>query len=402
MNTPARILFVSSNTTPWGGSEELWAAAAAALAEEGHRVSVLKANVDRRQPRIRKLIDLHCRISDLQPLGLFARFPRLLRAISPVVTSQRVAQLSLELALFNPDLVVVSQGMNFDGLHYANTCRRMKKPYVLISQKAGDVYWPGDATRGRMRAAYRGAVACYFVSEHNLRLTEEQLGFALPHAEVVRNPFLVPWEPRHDWPSEDGGLRLACVGRLFPAEKGQDLLIRVLARDKWRNRPVSVTLYGSGHHGQGLEEMAAFHRLTSVRFGGFAENVAAIWDDHHGLILPSRCEGLPLVLVEAMLSGRVAITTDVAGNREMVEDGRTGFLAAEPSENALDEALERAWQRRGEWRSIGEAAAKAVRGIVPRDPASVFAASVLRLVGAPAASGARAAAGRLDELKIEN
>ncbi len=373
-------MFVSSNSTPWGGSEELWSASAAALAENGHRVSVLKANIDRREPRIRRLIDLHCRISDLQKLSLFTRFPRLQRAASPLITSQRLAQVALETSLFQPILGVVSQGMNFDGLHYANLFRKMKKPYVLIAQKAGDVYWPADPVRARMRAVYTAAQACYFVSEHNLRLTEEQLGFALPHARVVRNPFLVPWEPRHDWPSEEDGLRLACVGRIFPAEKGQDLLIRVLARDKWRSRPLSVTLYGSGHHAVGLEKMAAFLGVTSVRFGGFTDDVASIWTDNHALILPSRCEGLPLVLVEAMLSGRVPITTDVAGNGELVEDNRTGFLAAAATEHALDEALERAWQRRHEWRSIGAAAAVAVRDLVPPDPAEVFAGLLQQLV----------------------
>ena len=42
-----------------------------------------------------------------------------------------------------------------------------------------------------MSAMYAEAKACFFVSEHNRRLTEEQLGFELPRATVVRNPFLV-------------------------------------------------------------------------------------------------------------------------------------------------------------------------------------------------------------------
>ena len=379
MNTsnPARILFISSNPTPWGGSEELWSATAAELAESGHRVSVLKTNIDRSEPRIRRLIELHCRISDLQQFRRLHRFPRLLRAFAPAITAQRLAQVTLELTLFRPGLVVISQGMNFDGLHYANACRRLKKRYVLISQKAGDVYWPADATRTLMRTVYKEAVACYFVSEHNLRLTEEQLGFELPHARVVRNPFLVPWERRNDWPSEEDGVKLACVGRLFPAEKGQDLLLRVLASDKWRNRPLSVTLYGSGHHRVGLQNMTSYLGLTSVNFAGFVPDVTSIWKDNHGLILASRCEGLPLVLVEAMLSGRIAVTTDAGGCRELLEDGRTGFLAAAATEDALDEALERAWQRRSEWRSIGAAAADAVRELVPSNPAEVFA-GVLR------------------------
>jgi glycosyltransferase involved in cell wall biosynthesis len=237
---------------------------------------------------------------------------------------------------------------------------------------------------------YADARACYFVSEHNLRLTEEQFGAALPRARVVRNPFLVPWARRHDWPS-GGVLRLACVGRLFVMEKGQDLLLRVLARDKWRQRPLSVTIVGAGPHRAALEAMAAYHRVERVSFAGFLDDIQGIWNDHHGLILPSRCEGLPLVLVEAMLSGRVAIATDVAGISEVLEDGATGFLAAAATEDALDAALERAWARRDEWQAIGARAAERIRELVPEDPAAALAQMLLGEVQALATSGTAAA-----------
>ena len=172
-------------------------------------------------------------------------------------------------------------------------------------------------------------------------------------------------------------MRLACIGRLWVVEKGQDLLIRVLARDKWRQRPLSVTFVGAGPHRAALEAMAAYHRVDRVSFAGFVDDVAAIWNDHHGLILPSRCEGLPLVLVEAMLSGRVSIASDVAGIAEVVDEGATGFLAASATEDGLDAALERAWQRRDEWQAIGAAAAERIRTLVPEDPAQDLAGMLL-------------------------
>jgi glycosyltransferase involved in cell wall biosynthesis len=247
-----------------------------------------------------------------------------------------------------------------------------------------------------LRAVYSQAQACFFVSEHNRRLTEEQLELDLPHGVIVRNPFLVPWEPRNDWPDERSGLRLACIGRLYPMEKGQDLLLRVLARDQWRERPLFVTFYGSGHQAAGLEGMARRLGLANVSFAGFVREPAAIWNDHHGLILPTRCEGLPLVLVEAMLSGRIPIVTNVGGNAEVVDDGVTGFLAAAPTEDALDEAMERAWQRRDEWRDIGEAAAIKIRTLVPSNPAEAMAANLLRVATRKAAvpSGAEASTAR--------
>lgn len=368
-----RFLFISSNPTTWGGSEELWGRTAIALAEEGHAVSVLKPHLDATHPVLRRLIELGCRVRDLTRGHLLYRYPRLALAFHPLITAQKLLDTHFALSVRRPDLVVISQGGNFDGIRYALACARRKVPYVLISQKAADEYWPFDEYRPLMRRAFTEAEASYFVSEHNRRVTEEQLGVTLPRASVVRNPFLVPWERRTDWPSDAEGVRLACVGRLYPAQKGQDLVIRVLARDKWRNRPLSVTFFGGGEYRQGLEGMAAYHGLTSVRFGGFVHDVASIWNDHHGLLLASRSEGLPLVLVEAMLSRRIAIVTNVAGSGEVVRDGITGFLAAAATEDSVDEALERAWQSRGEWQRIAAAAADHIRTLVPADPARVFA-----------------------------
>jgi glycosyltransferase involved in cell wall biosynthesis len=383
-----RFLFISSNDVAWGGSEELWSASAAALAEDGHEVSVFKRRVIEGEPRIQRLRELGCPVHDLNRFPLVPAFAHwlFLRISIRLVTLLQLMRLRLTLRSQRPDLVVVSQGGNFDGQMFAAVCHAMNVPYVLIAQKAADTYWATDARLPQLREVYAAARAAFFVSEHNLRLTEEQLGRSLPRASVVRNPFLVPWAPRQDWPDQSHGLRLACIGRLYTAEKGQDILLRVLARPKWRERKVSLSFYGSGVNRHGLEAMAAHLGLTNVTFSGFVSDVTSIWDDHHALVLPSRCEGLPLVLVEAMLSGRVAIVTDVAGNAEVVEDGVSGFLAKAPTEDAFDEAMERAWQRRGEWRAIGRAAAASIRTMVPPDPARSLAEELLYLAGQTASA----------------
>ncbi len=374
------VVFVSGNRT-WGGSEELWSSTAAVLASQGHRVTVFKSGVDRSE-RIRRLRALSCRIRDL------ARFPLMPRRLFTLVRSlssgaaygHEVVRLLIGLALSHrPDLVVVSQGGNHDGYFLAEVCRRLRLPYAIVSHKASELYWPADWQQKTIAAVYRAARACFFVSEHSRRLTEEQLGFPLPRAAVVRNPFLVSWEPRTDWPDDRSELRLACVGRLHPKEKGQDLLLRVLARRRWRERPLSVTFYGDGLQRTSLERMAHNLGLAKVTFAGFVSDVAAIWSVQHGLVLPSRCEGMPLVLVEAMLSGRVPIVTDVGGNAEVVDDGITGYLAAAPTEDALDEAMERAWSERHRWREVGAAAAARIRTLIPREPESCFATRLVEL-----------------------
>lgn len=376
-----RFAFVSSNYS-WGGSESLWSETAAELARRGFAVSVYKNRLALADGNVGDLKALKVRRREL------ARFPGLPNQIFSLVGglsayfshAYQAFRLYASLKLSpRPDLLVLSQGGNADGWLLGAVCRRFGAPYVLISQKATDLYWPRDDWHAELLALYRGARHSFFVSEHNRVLTEEQIGWRLPDASVVRNPFLVRWDAPIPWPADSKGLRLACVGRLYPKEKGQDILLRVLAQEKWRSRNVSVTFFGHGEQREGLERMVNLLDVQRVRFAGFTSDIAAIWRDHHALVLPSRAEGLPLVLVEAMLSGRVAVVTDVAGNAEVIEDGRTGFLADAATEASFDEALERAWERRAEWQAIGAAAADAIRTLVPRDPAAALADQLIAL-----------------------
>ena len=86
-----------------------------------------------------------------------------------------------------------------------------------------------------------------------------------------------------------------------------------------------------------------------------------------------------MTLVEAMLCGRPAIVTDVGGNREVVDDQVTGFLAAAAAESDIDDAFEKAWDRRDDWRAMGQLAAKRIRELVPADPAAEFAGQLLEI-----------------------
>jgi glycosyltransferase involved in cell wall biosynthesis len=284
------------------------------------------------------------------------------------------------LAHLNPDLVVVCQGVNFDGLAYSDLCRISGRPYAVISQKATDYLWPSGKDRIVMRSAFQNALCCYFVSQHNLQLTECQIGESLMNAEIVRNPFLVSGSPL-PWPgNQDHSIKLACVGRLETDEKGQDILLRVLALPQWKNRNVSVSFFGEGHHGEALRELARHLGLNNVDFRGFVSDVESIWKTHHALVLASRTEGLPLVLIEAMMCGRLGIVTNAGGSSEVVEDSRTGFVANSATVDDFDRAMERAWAVREEWESIGKAAGIAVRTMVPLDPAAAFTAKLLGLV----------------------
>ncbi|HET6842337.1 MAG TPA: glycosyltransferase family 4 protein [Candidatus Angelobacter sp.] len=387
----SRFVFFSSCPQPWGGSEELWAGAAALLAEGGHSVTVFKTCVDPNHPRICRLLALGCHIRDLHQVCLPCRIrlPRPLVRLTERGPAQRAIRplVRTHLTNLNPDLVVVSQGANFDGLAYSDLCRISGRPYVIISHKAVDHLWPHDKDRIVIRSAFQTALRCYFVSQHNLRLTECQISETLMNAEIVRNPFLVSGNPL-PWPgNENQSVKLACIARLETGEKGQDILLHVLARQQWRNRNLSVSFFGAGCHGKALSELAQRLDLKNVDFPGFVNDVESIWRTHHALVLPSRTEGLPLALIETMMCGRFGIVTNEGGSAEVVEEGRTGFIASAAKVDEFDNAMERAWAAREEWESIGKAAGIAVRTMVPLDPIASFTAKLLELAESLAARG---------------
>ncbi len=374
-----RFTIISSCSDLWGGSEELWSEAACRLIASGHSVSCFKTGVDTTQPSVRRLKSLSCTVHNLRRRN---RAPVLIKY-------SHVLPLVMHLSTRRPDLVIISQGDNYDGLYLGYLCRKLGIPYTLICQKASDYFWPEDKLRSYKGEVFASAVRCFFVSEHNRRLTEDQYGLKLKNAMVVRNPYMVHVEQPLPWPtSDDDNLKLACVARLYFLDKGQDILLRVLARNKWKERKLHVSFCGQGVNRESLEWLAAKLDVKNVSFEGQISDVISVWRNHHALILASRAEGMPLALVEAMMCGRPGIVTTVGGNGELVEDRVTGFLAT-PDEGSLDAALEDAWARRNELREMGRLAATRIRELISANPAEEFANLLLEIVDELAEGKAR-------------
>jgi glycosyltransferase involved in cell wall biosynthesis len=293
---------------------------------------------------------------------------------------------------FRPDLVVISQGGHSGGFNWARACRQAGIPYVMLAH----CNYEGWSFRQQLNDAvesYKHARKVFYVSHGNFELLQLQLGEYLANAELVRNPYNVSPEISIPWPQEEGRWRLAGVARIEVAAKGQDLLLRTFARPEWRSRPIELNLYGTGPDEAMLRRMQEFLQLKNVHLRGHVSDVQTIWGQNHLLVLPSRFEGLPLALTEAMWCGRPAVVTDVGGNAELCIDGKTGFVAPSATVSAFSATLERAWERRGEWRQLGDAARSYVDKQIPRDPTRLFA-NELKSLASQTCSAARVLAGR--------
>lgn len=378
--TKKNIAILSTCIDDWGGSEELWALSVPYLQKDGFSITVLKNHINYEHKRIEELKKSGVRFKKLtKKYNKVSK--RLINAYYQIVNPyQEVYFKAFDKFLRNqkPQLVIISQAINFDGLYYANLCLKHKIKYVIIAQKAVEFYWPPRNERTLMTRVINNAKKFYFVSEHNKNLTEEQFGLRFKNAEIIYNPNKLNVKPL-EYPPTELGFKLALIGRLFIIDKGQDILFRILAKEKWRKRKLYVSLIGSGPDLGALKNMAHLFNLENVEFSGFQNDINQVWLSHHALVLPSRSEGLPLVVIEAMAAGRTIIATRAGGTMELVKDEVTGFIG-DATENSFEQALEKAWNERLRWETMGVEASKFIKKLMPIDAEIDFANKIMSLI----------------------
>lgn len=155
------------------------------------------------------------------------------------------------------------------------------------------------------------------------------------------------------------------VARLVP-QKGLDLLIVAFAslqervRAGWR-----LVLVGDGPERSALVALARRHGISDqVVFAGFQSEPLRYMQQASIFALPSRFEGMPNALLEAMASGLPSVVSDSSpGPLEMVSDGRQGLVVPSEDANALSEALERLIADEPLRRQLGAAAQETLRSL---------------------------------------
>lgn len=351
-----RIGFVSTvQGHQWPGSEYLWAACAGKLLALKHGVSVY-ANADLRGARA---------LDELTAQGAIIHF------VSR--SSGRVARLKEKFVsplagidAERPDLLLVSSGSAYDPVYWPALGRFLietRVPFVFICHFNAETFWVDDSMRELMSGILQKAAHVVFVSQDNRRLTERQLGLGIPRATVIVPPLQLNVTGPLAWPDgqPDGPWQMACVARLEPRWKGQDVLFEVLSDAVWKERPYRLSLFGQGAEEAYLRKLCKFYGLDGkVVFAGFS-SPEKIWQEHHLQVLAARGEGGPMVVTEGMFCGRVAVTTRCGFIADYVRDGQNGFVADFAEPGCFGKKMEEAWSRRSEWKEMGLAAHQSIK-----------------------------------------
>lgn len=366
-----RVLFVSLIESHWGGSEVLWSRTAMHLADSGHSVAAFLGYYKRPPP-----------VVALEAAGVEVAYgtPPPTRWWNRVFRARADARKRFGdfLARYRPDLVVFSQGGLREGLAEMEMCRILGRHYAILNQLAEPRFFDDNFVRS-LEANFRSARRVWFVSRENREWVNGLLGSDMPHAAVIPNAYACEYQPRLPWPAVDLPRRLALVARLEPDQKGQDMVIDILSEPAWRERAVEITFFGDGPAAGLLKTRCARRGLSRIRFAGRAASPADIWNEHHALLMPSRYEGQSLAMIEAMLHGRPVIATPVGGTCGLLQDDRNAFVAERVDAAAYAVAMERAWERRAEWRVLGLNAAADARAHVWPDPGRTLGEQIVLL-----------------------
>jgi len=172
---------------------------------------------------------------------------------------------------------------------------------------------------------------CMTVSEYNRR-------YILEHFPAIRASRIMVSRLGVDVPGRAEARRVArgtrrtftllAVGRLH-AVKDHAFLIRACARLRDGGLDFECVIAGEGPERQHLEFLIRKNRLQDqITLPGHVTELDALYGRADVVVLTSRSEGIPLVLMEAMTRGRIVLAPAITGIPEIVIPGKTGFLYA--------------------------------------------------------------------------
>ncbi len=322
-----------------GGAEMILLSLCRLLPRERFRVTV--AALDGRGALAERIRTLGCEVEDLGVRTPWS--PTAGRRLREVILRRRPALVHSH--LFRAHLAL------------APASRKMPGLVTVATEHQAD---PRDWALWLLRRATRRASAVTAVSD-GVRRHLIAHGFPADRVRTVANGINIEEidaalpAARREFGLPDGARVAAFVGRLTQ-QKGLDVLLAAM-RPLVAARP-ELHLLVAGH---GRPAKITEPRLADrVHFLGWRSNVPALLKAADLVVLPSRWEGLSLVLLETMAARRAVVATQVEGQGEVIEDGASGLLVPPEDPAALGAAMERVLTDAALGRHLGEAARRTV------------------------------------------
>jgi glycosyltransferase involved in cell wall biosynthesis len=219
-------------------------------------------------------------------------------------------------------------------------------PYV-VSLRGGDVpgFQPYELktyhalTRPLIRFVWRRAAAVVANSE-GLKTLARRTSPTLPIEVIPNGVDTELFHPRAESGQDRDDTHFLFVGRLTH-QKGLDVLLKALASLR-PNHAFNLSIAGDGPLRSELETLASELGIAGrITFLGWysRDKLPDLYRSADVFVLPSRDEGMPNVILEAMASGLPVIATRIAGNEDLIRHQENGYLLPPDDPSALASAL---------------------------------------------------------------
>ena len=148
------------------------------------------------------------------------------------------------------------------------------------------------------------------------------------------------------------------IGRLINL-KGVDLLIESFNLFKKKHPNSILIIVGEGAEKEKLINLTKEYNLsTKIYFMGYRKDVYNWLNIFDSFILPSKREGLPLTILEAMAMKKIVISTSIGGIPELIVNNYNGILIEEREPQVLIKSMEYVYENKNEVKAIVENAYK--------------------------------------------
>lgn len=146
----------------------------------------------------------------------------------------------------------------------------------------------------------------------------------------------------HDWFVRDGTPIIVAAGRLAYWKGFVDLIHAM--KHLTAKRPARLVILGDGPQREVLQKLINDLELTNfVTLLGYVDNTLKYFSRSDVFVLSSTVEGMPNVLVEAMMCGCTPVSTNCpTGPSELLQNGRYGYLVPVGDSEAMADAIEKA------------------------------------------------------------
>lgn len=247
-----------------------------------------------------------------------------------LVSFSAIRQMAAAMAAYKPDIVLLAQGAIAFGSAGLLAARKARLPTIsYIPMTHPERFFSAS----RLKAALREPVNRFYYRLPNEYITvSPRMAGYLRDKGLTQPVTVVPaaMDPSGLRQVDKAAARLALqlapgdgvaalIGRVQFWQKRQDLAVRALALVRQQIPNFKLLVVGDGPDLQALKALVHAQGLDqAVVFAGWSDNLAVVYAAMDMLVIPSRYEGVPLVMLEAMFSWRPVVASAVDGMADIL------------------------------------------------------------------------------------